>query len=184
MWLCLALSLATSIAWLASARWTMFFIAQFGDSYDLKAGCISHSWTSQPLREKLSAKFNEPMELSWEWHLAPRKVPMEWFNPFYITRPTGRSMIILPLWIPFFLFAGLAGAFYWLCPRFVHPGCCNTCGYNLSGLAPSSPCPECASNQNFAAIVVARVRWLAITLFRFAPPFTPQSISTPPHTHC
>lgn len=178
MWLCLFLCLATSVAWLASSRWTMFFMAQFGDSYDLKAGCISHSWTSRPLREQLSARFKEPLELSWEWHRSPRKVPMEWWNPFYASTAKGRAMIILPLWIPFLLFAASSGMFYRLSRRGARLGCCTACGYDLRGLTPASRCPECHHGRSLFRLFVTVRRGLA-PRFDITPPLSTVTPSTP-----
>lgn len=183
MWLCLALCLATSVAWIASARWTMFFMAQFGDSVSLRAGAVSYLWTSTPLRERLAARHKEPLELDWQWYRSPRQIPMEWWTPFYSSTPTGRAIIALPLWIPFILFSGAGGAFYWLTRRMPAPGCCHRCGYCLSGLAPSRPCPECASKQSLASLIIGRVQRLAINRHRFPTQFSPQSIPTQPHTH-
>lgn len=57
------------------------------------------------------------------------------------------------------IFAGLA---WWgfLAPLPRHLGECSTCGYDLSGLPPSSPCPECGETdaaKNAAATPLASV---------------------------
>lgn len=70
-------SLVMLVAWGLSARWTMFFLAQFGDTISLRAGAAAYLWTPPKLREKHVVQFKVARELQWEWHFSERKVPME-----------------------------------------------------------------------------------------------------------
>lgn len=145
-WLCLALCALLAISWLASSRWTMFFMAsQFGDSIMLKSGTFSYSWTSAELRNRLSTRFNEPLAPRWEWHLSERKSPIEWWTAFYVSTATGRCAITLPLWIPFALFATSGALLFFSRARKRQPNSCLSCGYDLTGAPAASPCPECAA---------------------------------------
>jgi len=54
----------------------------------------------------------------------------------------GKLMILMPLWLPF-LGAAVPTAILWHRDRrTVEPGCCQRCGYNLTGNT-SGICPEC-----------------------------------------
>jgi hypothetical protein len=155
---CFALCALLAISWLASSRWTMFFMAaQFGDSIMLKSGTFSYSWTSPELRTRLSTRFNEPLKPRWEWHFTERKAPIEWWTAFYVSTATGRRAFTLPLWIPFVLFAAGATFFYLSARRTSKSGCCTTCGYNLEGLGSRDRCPECDSPFRRAFLPLTRV---------------------------
>ncbi|MBN8598467.1 MAG: hypothetical protein J0L78_12415 [Planctomycetes bacterium] len=145
-WFCFALCIVLATGWLASARWTMFFMAaQFGDSIMLKSGTAGYLWTSSELRLRLSQRFNEPIEPRWEWHFGERKTPIEWWPTWYVSTATGRRMVTVPLWVPLVFFAGGAAFFRWSAGREPSPGCCAKCGYNLDGLGSRDRCPECDS---------------------------------------
>jgi hypothetical protein len=75
----------------------------------------------------------------WRWALWPALRAGAWFN-LYIWH------LKLPLWIP----AATTLPFVWLCWRrhreaLKGPRRCAVCRYDLSGLPPGSPCPECAA---------------------------------------
>jgi hypothetical protein len=69
--------------------------------------------------------------LRWDYHA--------WGNPSATTR-----ILDLPLW-PAAAFSAALSGLAWMryCRR--TPGVCRRCHYDLSGLPPGSPCPECAS---------------------------------------
>jgi hypothetical protein len=54
----------------------------------------------------------------------------------------GNRMAVIPLWIPFLLFAMPTAFLWWLDRRRISPGHCRQCGYNLTGNL-SGVCPEC-----------------------------------------
>lgn len=79
--------------------------------------------------------------LSAEWH---------WRALWHHQKPGGFLIIVVPLWIPFLLF-GVPSALLWPRGRMLakgsRAGCCVRCGYDLSGLAAGSACPECGSGN-------------------------------------
>jgi hypothetical protein len=53
----------------------------------------------------------------------------------------------LPLWLPTFLF-GIPSAIAWEKWRQrTRPGRCPVCKYDLAGILPHSPCPECGFDR-------------------------------------
>ncbi len=54
----------------------------------------------------------------------------------------GRRWVYLPLWIPFCIFLVPTSLLFWKDLRYVKPGHCSECGYNLTGNV-SGRCPEC-----------------------------------------
>jgi hypothetical protein len=50
---------------------------------------------------------------------------------------------LLPLWIPLAASGLLTGVTWWRWWTAAAPGGCAGCGYDLKGLAPNTPCPEC-----------------------------------------
>lgn len=70
---------------------------------------------------------------------------MWWFWDFNKRRPWGISV---PGWLPFLLFALPTGFLFWSDHRRrMRAGCCEKCGYNLTGNT-SGKCPECGSPAN------------------------------------
>jgi len=51
---------------------------------------------------------------------------------------------LLPLWIPFVIFAIPTASLWWIDRRRIPPGHCQRCGYNLTGNV-SGLCPECGT---------------------------------------
>lgn len=145
LWTCLSISVASAALWVTSARWTAFWMTQFGDMLGAKAGYAEYLWTSASCRRELIEATNRamPSEPVWNWHCDTRRIPMEWWPPvFFLRHPTGRAMIAIHLGVPFGM--GLIGAFFarrWL-RRLPRPGTCSACGYSTHGL-PAGVCPEC-----------------------------------------
>jgi len=69
-----------------------------------------------------------------------------WFYPQSVRAGWRRD---LPLWMPA-LASLIAAGFAWrldtLARRRERMNACPSCGYDRTGLAPSSPCPECGTN--------------------------------------
>lgn len=131
-------------AWCVSARWTIFRMAQFGDSVTLKGGTVSYLWTNTAIRQRLIAT-GLPATLKWEWHAAGRRSDMEWLPPPYAASPSGRAIIVIVLWPIILSSSAAAFAFWRLSLRRPHPDACPRCGYRLTGLSAATPCPECGS---------------------------------------
>jgi hypothetical protein len=70
-----------------------------------------------------------------------QSIPLLWRPRFEKSLPGWH--FVLPLWIPLAASGLLTGATWWRWWTAVAPGGCAACGYDLKGLAPSSPCPEC-----------------------------------------
>lgn len=64
----------------------------------------------------------------------------------------------VPLWMVFAGVAGTTACLWWYQPRFTRPGHCRACGYNLAGLGPATPCPECGRSDANAKTVSDLVR--------------------------
>jgi hypothetical protein len=132
----------SACAWLASARWTVFRMAQFGDSVGLRGGVVFYLWTSPSLRTRLAGQHGLPTRLRWQWHGSPRRTPMEWLPQFYASTPSGRSHVAIPLW-PIVVLSGGGAAALWLRSRPLRAGLCQKCGYDLRGI--DGVCPECGA---------------------------------------
>ena len=149
MWAGAVVAVASALAWVASAIWTSFFMAQFGDTVALRAGTVSYLWTTHEKRLEIISKTGYPLQRQWNWYCSPRQVPMEWWGG--IAGNTGRTMIWVPLW-PFVVAGGTVSVLCWRRRRrLARIGCCNACGYSLSGLPAGAPCPECGRGVGTAA---------------------------------
>jgi hypothetical protein len=139
-----------TLLWVLSCRWTVFYSAQFGDSFGLKAGEVFALWTSEAERARLAALTGEPVNLYWNVHGARRRVPMQWVPwPRKSKLPDGsRSMVSIPL-LP--LAAICISAGLWVGRRHTAQfrasrGLCLKCGYDRRGLAKDAACPECGNS--------------------------------------
>lgn len=141
-WLGASVTVVASLAWLVSAIWNSFFMAQFGDSVMLRSGGVSYLWTWDSHRAAMSTAEGWPLRLQWQWHCVPRQSPMEWWGTFYQVTPK-RGQIWIPLW-PIALAGGAVAAVCWRHRRrLTRAGCCEGCGYVLAGLPNGGVCPEC-----------------------------------------
>ena len=149
MWAGAVVAVASTLAWVASAIWTSFFMAQFGDSVSLRTGTVSYLWTTHEKRLEIISKTGCSLQRQWNWYCSPRQVPMEWWGG--IAGNTGRTMIWVPLW-PFVVAGGTVSVLCWRRRRrLARIGCCKACGYSLSGLPAGAPCPECGRGVGTAA---------------------------------
>ena len=55
----------------------------------------------------------------------------------------GNWILVVPYWLPLATSALPAAFLLWWDRRGIPPGLCPHCRYNLQGLLPNSPCPEC-----------------------------------------
>lgn len=143
--LCFVSCIVLATAWLASLRWTMFAMAQFGDSVGLKGGMVFYEWTSTSLRRSFSSANGLPLQLDWNRHAVLRKTPMEWWPVFY--QSGGRYVIAIPLWIPMVLFGTSGGALRHISRKMRRRGHCSRCGYDQRGLS-AGVCPECGARAH------------------------------------
>lgn len=140
-WALTGLSLLLVAAWLVSARWTVFIMAQFGDTIGLKAGTVFYLWTSPGLRAQQNRSNGVPLTLDWDFYCSRRKTALEWFPGLHYTS-AGRSIITVPIWSIGLPLSLVAGALWWSHAHRTRPGHC-VCGYDLSGTPAGSACPEC-----------------------------------------
>jgi hypothetical protein len=144
MWCLTAVFAVTTIAWAASVRWTIFRMCQFGDAYGLKCGGVFYHWTTEAKRQSLILSHEMDPELEWRWHASKRFPPVTWWPPVYRTSAGGRTFVTISIWLPAAM-SGLLAGFLWTRERKRHrPGDCPCCGYDLTGLPSTRPCPECA----------------------------------------
>ena len=156
IWAGAVVAVASALAWVASAIWTSFFMAQFGDSLSLRTGTVSYLWTTHEKRLEIISKTGYPLQRQWNWYCSPRQVPMEWWGGF--TQIPGRAAIWAPLW-PFTLAGGTVALLCWRRRRrLARIGCCKVCGYSLAGLPAGAPCPECGRGVGAAAALVPSVK--------------------------
>lgn len=140
--------LLISAAWLISCRWTVFSMAQFGDSVGLRAGCVFYLWTTPALRLRFHDQSGWPLELTWQGYLNRRTTPMQWWVTPYTSTPSGRRSIDLPLW-PLWIATTIGVIVLWRKLRRFHlPGHCHQCGYDRTGLPIAAVCPECGAEPN------------------------------------
>jgi len=133
-----ALCLPLTAAWIGSGFYGPYFLS--GDIWVmLDAGCIKLVWTKTPRK------------LSW-W---PPVGPVLWTTQhpayswtYYRGRININETMFVPLWFAIAP-AALATLFAWrqdaMARRRRHGVECPKCGYDIRGLPPSSPCPECGT---------------------------------------
>lgn len=76
------------------------------------------------------------------------EMPFNWGFDYYAS--TYEQIVVIPLWCPAMISLAVF-AFVWRLDgrgaRRIRRGHCPTCNYNLSGLPPGAPCPECGAHS-------------------------------------
>lgn len=127
----------TAVAWTLSMFGGLYFRtftkkqAGWSWSIDLARGAVSTGFVWY---------FPRPTEVSWE----PFRAGFWSFWKMDWRVDSNVKYLRVPLWMPGLLFATTSSIAWRLDRRDRRRGHrCPFCGYDLAGLAPSSPCPEC-----------------------------------------
>ena len=81
----------------------------------------------------------DPFERGWTFYRQSKTARISW--SFHLFRFGTDWALMIPLWIPFALFA-IPTLLLWWCDRRLPTDHCNQCGYNLTGNV-TGICPEC-----------------------------------------
>jgi len=111
---------------LVSIRYVVYHSGQSG-IIGLSHGCVN-VWTVLPP----PGRHTVSRPVGWQ--------SMRRTGPFIWTPRTDLSNLFVPLWLPA---VAATAVFLWARRRMPRPGACYFCGYDVAGLHPSSPCPEC-----------------------------------------
>lgn len=128
-WSAIVLSAVTLVVWVGSAWWAVFYLhANSMQFVAAGGGRLTVSWDPAP-------RFNPAVG---SWSVERWTEPFVWWGVWASTKA-----FAIPLWNP--LPFTLGAAFYlWRRDRRARlPGHCPACGYDLAGLSPGGPCPEC-----------------------------------------
>jgi hypothetical protein len=134
----MATGLVCAILFILSTRLAMGVLIGSHHAFIFSGGVISWQWTISDWSQDIVAHphlgpfFVDRNEAPLEWSLAYRDTPLN-------------SELDFPLIYPL-LATLLPGLFIALRHRF-RPGHCKRCGYDLAGLEPHAPCPECGRPQ-------------------------------------
>jgi hypothetical protein len=130
----LAVGLLTAILFILSTRFMLGVLIGSHHAIASSAGLISWQWSISDWSQEIAGMS----------HIGPFFVdrndgPVEWW--ITIRDVPARGDISFPLIYPA-LATLIPGIILALRHRFP-PGCCKRCGYDLAGLEPGAPCPEC-----------------------------------------
>jgi hypothetical protein len=104
---------------------------EYGHEFGITSGCVKYRYESVG---------HYGLHLGWSCFRVER-------FPFWTTYWQGSEwggviLWMIPLWIPFLIFAVPTGLLCWRDRHRIPPGHCRKCGYNLTGNV-SGICPEC-----------------------------------------
>jgi hypothetical protein len=121
--------LLIAVAWAVSYWWSLAYVRHMSDGRYWFVGLMGGLATGG-----LGSVADLPRA---GWYGSPNSFGLHWMPEW----PNFGSVLFLPLWMP--LLAALVPTtwLFWR-DRRARPGHC-TCGYDLAGLAPGAPCPEC-----------------------------------------
>lgn len=121
-----------------SQRWCVHRFDSRGGVTALHRGGIGRDW--------LDPAYSRSGYWPPGWRIEPAYRGYLWW-PSWSANSVGRELWV-PIWIPLAL-AAAPTAILFHRDRRRHPrnlpGHCRTCGYNLAGLSPDGPCPECGT---------------------------------------
>jgi len=145
-WAGLVVSILIAVAWAVSLRWGLIHTKQTRPAVIAKTGTTLASGRVVSLRcGCVIYHADRPLDprRGW-WTIWSRESP-KW-------RPVMQlGFILVPLWIPFLLFAIPTVYLWWIDRRRIPPGHCQKCGYNLTGNV-SGVCPECGEKVDTQAV--------------------------------
>lgn len=139
-----------AIAWIASARWAIGGSNLIGETSArigagrLRAARMVYSpGHPRPPHHRSTVQFRQNTE-PWSWWFTHEQI----VTSISSDGPVSMSMLevlSIPMWVPLALVA-LPTALAWRRHlRRIPPDHCPRCRYNLAGLPPNSPCPECGA---------------------------------------
>lgn len=143
-WVLLMLGVLVAGAWVASGWWQVWLWTDVGE-VKITAGQVSllasNNVEGTVLLFRTSVVPTVPADRGW-------KMWPEWGRPSHFMSVAVGALwyVRIPLWM---LLIPIGGAEFWrraALRRSARPGVCAACGYDLSGLAPGSACPECGES--------------------------------------
>jgi hypothetical protein len=124
------------IVWVDDKSMLMFVLSE---------GAVSVIWFEPDASRPSRGEFGRP---GWTIEDKVARMPLlpssvrEHFPPYGTI-----CWIVIPLWIPLVLLAGIIAYLWWRDRHRYRPGHCRTCGYDLTGNV-SGVCPECGTPFN------------------------------------
>lgn len=95
-----------------------------------------------------------PSDLESGWYLRRKKrISLGFTLPSFVHQAAGSMNLDVPLWLPFLFFALPTSLLHWRDRRCIPPGCCLSCGYNLTGNVRGI-CPECGETCDAEASAI------------------------------
>ncbi len=148
MYVGVAACMAFAALWVVTGRWGFGYAeTRVGRNFRqvmLVTGAVRVTWGTAPNE---AAQFGWRAEATWTWE-GPYPWQWRWFPRWYV-RP-GIFDLIVPLWFPLGVVA-LLTFWLWSIEGRASASECH-CGYDLSGIPPGAPCPECGAVRSSAPI--------------------------------
>jgi len=135
-WGGVALTVGLAVLWRMSLTTQYSYSGKKDPSVGVASGCIWLNWFHGIYRDQMATG----------WRTFPSQVTTQWLGNSPFSRDNTR--VVIPIWV-LMLLASSATYGAWrletLARRRARAGKCSTCSYPRTGLAPSSPCPECGA---------------------------------------